>query len=84
MKTTWRKLLKEAGAQYPALLTITPKDLELDREFCDGYGGSEGHKFLAWDKEYVYFPCTYDGSEWVERVPRNPVDNGGICHVGGE
>ena len=53
------------------------------QEFDGGYGGTEGCSFTAWGGKYVYFPAVYDGSEWVECVPRNP------CliatkHIGGE
>jgi hypothetical protein len=54
---TWRKALKHP--QFSAW-------------FLEGFGGMEGCKFTAWSKEWVYFPVTYDGSEWVGRVPRNP------------
>jgi len=40
-----------------------------DREFD---GGSGGCRFTAWGELYVYFPAVYDGSEWVDFVPRNP------------
>jgi hypothetical protein len=29
----------------------------------------------------VYFPCVYDGYEYVDSVPRNPVDKP-IYHIG--
>jgi len=28
--------------------------------------------FTVWTKEWVYFPATYDGSEWIDSVRRNP------------
>ena len=36
----------------------------------------------AWNDKYVYFPCQYDGSEFVERVPRNPCRKQ-TKHIGG-
>jgi hypothetical protein len=55
----------------------------LNREFNDGYGGSEGEPFTAWGEKYVYFPVVYDGAEWVGSAPRNPCDEK-CSHVGGE
>ncbi|MDX1699765.1 MAG: hypothetical protein R3250_04055 [Melioribacteraceae bacterium] len=55
----------------------------LDYEFDSGYGGSEGPWFTAWTKDRVYFPCTYDGSEWISNVPRNPCEES-TSHIGGE
>lgn len=58
-------------------------DMELDRPFDKGFGHRSCAPFTVWTKNYVYFPTTYDGSEWVSSVPRNP--NGVACsHVGGE
>ena len=45
-----------------------------DREFDDGFGGSNGGPFTVWTKDFVYFPVVYDGAEWVGSVPRNPCD----------
>lgn len=56
----------------------------LDLAFDNGYGGSEGQIFCAWSKDWVYFPAVYDGSEWVERVRRNPTPGYVKAHVGGE
>ena len=54
-------------------------------EFDDDYGSSQGIPFYVWTKEFVYFPGVYDGSEWVDSVPRNPREDGPPpCHVGGE
>jgi len=64
---TWRKALK-----HPAFTAW----------FYPGFGGIEGEKFTAWSKEWVYFPVTYDGSEWVGRVPRKPCLHA-TMHMGG-
>jgi hypothetical protein len=40
----------------------------LDREFSDDYGGPECPRFVAEDKEAIYFPGTYDGSTWCDKV----------------
>jgi len=55
----------------------------LDYDFDSGYGGSEGPHFTAWTDTNVYFPCTYDGSEWIQNIPRNPVKLA-QGHIGGE
>ena len=79
-------MLKEAFANnkedYSKMVTTLTED-ELNREFDDGYGGSEGEPFTAWGEKYVYFPVVYDGSEWVGFAPRNPCDEK-CSHVGGE
>ena len=69
MKTTWRKEI-EPYRDYIVFSTLTNE--EWDVEFDSGYGGTEGKPFLAWSNNYVYFPVCYDGSEWIERVPRGP------------
>lgn len=74
---TWRQLLAEAmlnnGENFPGdVISTTLTDYELDRKFDDGFGSSEGLPFTLWTKNFVYFPVTYDGSEFVGSVPRNP------------
>lgn len=54
-----------------------------DREFDSGFGAVEGCKFTAWGGLYVYFPAAYDGSEWIDFVPRNPCLQA-TTHIGGE
>lgn len=76
MATTWRKMIEESlneGDKFEDL-EIAIDAGELDREFDDGFGGTEGAPFTAWSKNHVYFPICYDGSEWVGSVPRNPCD----------
>lgn len=55
----------------------------LKEKFNSGYGGVEGANFVIITKNWVYFPCCYDGAEWVERVPRNPNDDFIPEHFGG-
>lgn len=80
-RTTWRKEIAKA-AEGDSLIASTLSDAQLDKDFYDGYGGTDGAPFTAWSEAYVYFPVCYDGSEWVERVPRNPCDVP-TEHVGG-
>ena len=89
MKVNWRdKLERELESNGETLADVVSAVPPLDhpewrREFNDGYGGSEGCSFAVWTGGFVYFPAVYDGSEWVESVPRNP--NGfAIDHIGGE
>lgn len=82
--TTWRKAImaemREHGDPGPFVCTLTPEALDVD--FSDDYGGTHGLPFTAWTKRRVYFPATYDGSEWCASVPRNPCDEN-TDHVGG-
>lgn len=43
-------------------------DLVLDREFDDGYGLPACPRFVAKDREAIYFPVQYDGSTRPARV----------------
>jgi len=83
---TWRKMildeLKSKGLSWDDIEACTLSSKELDREFDAGYGGTEGSPFTAWTADYVLFPTCYDGSEWVESVPRNPCSTES-WHVGG-
>lgn len=82
---TWRNLIdaeREDKGDGP-LIAVAPADLDLDREFDDGFGGSRGEHFTAWTEARVYFPVVYDGAEWVGSVPRNPCDEAS-SHHGGE
>ena len=81
--TTWRKALTDAGFDWGDLQGCTLSDEDLDVEFYDGFGASDGKPFTAWTSDRVYFPVVYDGSEWVGSVPRNPCDEA-TPHVGGE
>lgn len=82
--TTWKELLDNALHQCDSIesLELSPSDIDLDREFSDGLGGSEGVPFLAWSKNWVYFTHVYDGAECIYSVPRNVLPNGPRVHVG--
>ena len=79
---TWRELINDA-LEGDELIANTLTDEEMDIEFDDGYGGSEGKSFTAWSEKRVYFPVVYDGAEWVGSAPRNPCDEA-CSHKGGE
>jgi len=84
--TTWRELItlemEEQGEIWADVVHCTLPDIGLDAEFDDGYGGEQGKPFTMWTANRVYFPATYDGSEWVASVARNPCDEV-TQHVGG-
>ena len=80
--TTWRKKIKEI-AHEDKIIACTLTDEEMDIEFSNGFGCSEGKPFTAWSEKYVYFPVVYDGAEWVGRAPRNPCKQV-TEHQGGE
>jgi len=44
----------------------------LDLEFDGGYGCPMAPAVIAYDDTYVYIVVQYDGSTWMERIPRNP------------
>lgn len=84
--TTWRELLEEAledrGEKLADLEANTLTEADMEREFYDGYGSTEGVPFTAWTAKTVYFPLCYDGNEWVGSVSRNP-DGKPTKHQGG-
>ena len=43
-----------------------------EREYDEGYGGREGEPFIGFSTRFVYVCGTYDGSEWIQAVPRAP------------
>ena len=84
--TTWRKLIQAEMNDWKddSFDNFVAIDIgyrrwfnhnapELDEEFDDGYGSSEGRPFTMWTHEWVYFPVVYDGAEWVGRAPRSPM-----------
>lgn len=83
----WRELIEgemeSRGECWKDVVAFCPPEIDWDKKFDAGFGTSEGEPFTLWTAERVYFPAVYDGSEWVESVPRNP------CaiiteHIGGE
>ena len=86
MTTTWRKELLHALKRHHETFedivsnTMTPE--QMDKEFDGGWGGTEGCAFTVWTGNRVYFPASYDGSEWVASVARNP-DGQATEHIGG-
>lgn len=59
--------VKECGAPIRCLANSLP-----GREFDAGYGSPEGEPAIGFSERYVYIKVQYDGSEWVEKIPRHP------------
>jgi len=79
--TNWYDELKKIDEEDKIIMIATKNGLrnsleaakkELDFQFDDGYGIEVGPVFTAWTSRRVYFPVSYDGSEWIDSVPRNP------------
>lgn len=84
--TTWAEELAAAmeSAQDPGpVVAYAPDEAAFAEQFDSGYGGAEGPAVLAWTERRVYFPVTYDGSEWLGSAPRNPQAEG-QGHEGGQ
>lgn len=64
---------EKRGEDFSKMVTTLTEE-ELEAEFDDGWGGTQGAPFTAWGERYVYFPIQYDGAEWVGSAPRNPCD----------
>lgn len=83
---TWKEMLQDAmeerGETLADLEANTLTDADMVKEFDSVYGGTEGVPFTAWTAKTVYFPCCYDGSEWVGCVSRHP-DGKPTEHQGG-
>ena len=80
---SWGAMLaQEVEKAGDTIVSSTLTKSQSDEQFSSGYGNPEGCEFTAWGEKYVYFPATYDGAEWVEKVPRNPCDEP-TKHVGG-
>jgi hypothetical protein len=85
--TNWKNLLEiafeERGESWSDVESNTMVDAEMEKQFDNGYGGSEGCAFTVWTRASVYFPLVYDGAEWVGSVARNP-DGKPTEHQGGQ
>lgn len=83
---TWRGLIGEEMSNHAEtwedVLSCTLSDQELDAEFYEWHGGTNGKPFTLWTEKRVYFPVVSEGAEWVVSVSRNP-DGKATDHVGG-
>lgn len=84
--SNWRskliEQLKENNETFDDIIhQVSNNENWLDEEFNDDYGLPHGSLFTVWTMNRVYFPCVYDGYEYVDSVPRNPVDKP-IYHIG--
>ena len=58
----------------PIVLTDCEFDHELlDVEYCNGFGSPDCPRFIAYDRDCIYFPVQYDGATWVEEIQRSPL-----------
>ena len=81
-KQELEKEIRSLGEDITSLATTLTEE-EMTREFNgESYGLCWGDSFTAWTTNYVYFPATYDGTEWVESVPRDPCMKK-TPHIGG-
>jgi hypothetical protein len=76
--------LKRQGEEPGELVQIAidqPNTKKLAYEDLDAYAGDTGYgsaslpNMYAWTDERVYFKRTYDGSEFVTSVPRDPTES---------
>lgn len=69
--TTWRELISENMQEhndgFENVVGMTLTEDQMSRSGC-------WIEFTIWTKTRVYFPATYDGTDWCESVPRNPSD----------
>ena len=71
-KTMIENAMREHGETWADVEANTLTEEEMGEMFYAGYGATEGRPFTVWTKGHVYFPCTYDGMEWVGSVSRHP------------
>ena len=64
-------------------ITVKKAEKLFDYKFDDGYGSCEAHVFYVYTQDWILFKETYDGAEWVGRIPRNPTDEEGVRSFGG-
>jgi len=68
------KIIYHETERYPGWDNVTTgKIIESDNSILDlsfdaGYGGPECPRFVADDKDKIYFPVQYDGATWVEFI----------------
>jgi len=55
----------------------------VDQPDGSGYGGTKCTAFHLYSKSAILFMGCYDGSEWVESIPKNPDEPREVEHVGG-
>ena len=86
-KDTTPEELEELKKKYPILTENIPPNADAERwdeiEFNVGHGGENGMSFVAYTDKWIYFSMTYDGSEYVDCIPRNPNRDWEPKHFGG-
>ena len=84
---TWKGMLDyellKNGESWDDVEENTMTDNDMYREFESSFKQhAQGAPFTVWTKNRIYFPCCYDGSEWVGSVSRN-LDGKATKHIGG-
>lgn len=81
--TSWNELLKqsltarnETIADIEAI-TLTASELNINFHFGNK---PKIESLMAWSKKYVYFQTMWDGVEWVDAIPRHPVEDALTLH----
>jgi hypothetical protein len=54
------------------LLSLEEASYYLDYDFHDGFGAEDCHAITAWSATKIAFVVCYDGSTWLQTLPRNP------------
>lgn len=73
LRTTDEKKAREnkfPDAKFDVPITLEEAKPILDYDY--DYGGPECHAVYIWTKTRVFVIGEYDGSTWVEAIPRNP------------
>ena len=91
MKTSWRKLVREAmtrnGENLSDLVATTLSQAEFNAAFETPSVSPQGKHFTAWSAKYVYFPAWVGGQaefdyEYVASAPRHVQRSIAVEHVG--
>ena len=72
MNTVWRELILVEMAEHDETwldVEAVAGSEHIDVPFNHGFSGKP---FTVWTSRRVYFPATYDHSEWCASVSRNP------------
>jgi len=56
------------------LLSWEEAEKWLNYEYDSGYGAPSCNAIYVWTKTRVLFVVQYEGSTWIEEVPRNPTN----------
>ena len=63
---------RAAPVKVNKVLSWTEARMMLDYAFDSGFGGADCHPVYVWTAKRVLFVHEYDGSTWIDSVPRAP------------